>query len=300
MNFRLLGRLFVTFLILGSCIKQSGYQNSNTDLEQWKLKGNVKSLTEIDYSKSGKYTAQLFFTNNGLIKQQSSFNPDGTLIRKWVFTYNKNDLKLSRKCYILNDSLSNVMYYYYNQINKNSLILSCDATGNLSSRIMYTFDSRSNVIEEKTVDGGASLKKMSLHRYDKQNRLIEDVCIDSILKKNWKQEYSYNSGQLAEISYSSLQDSIINRKRFCYLANNRVYSVSFYDYRNNLISLTKYRYDNQGNAIEMIVYSPDGRIQEKRDYHYKYDNYDNWIFVSEFCNGLPEKVITRELKYYEK
>ena len=79
----------IVTLILCSCAKRSS--DSYNDLNKSKLHGSVKSLIETDYSNSGKYTTHIVFNSGGYISKQESFNPDVSLIRRWVYEYDQKN-----------------------------------------------------------------------------------------------------------------------------------------------------------------------------------------------------------------
>jgi hypothetical protein len=92
----------------------------------------------------------------------------------------------------------------------------------------------------------------------------------------------------------------------------------------NLIERRTYKYDDNGNEIEVVVYLPDGRIDSKwtnkfddkgneieyKDYKsdgsignqeiykYEFDKEGNWIELSTFRNGALEFNVEREIKYF--
>jgi hypothetical protein len=108
---------YIGFIIVAQIAVSCNKSNVqvNNELKDWRLKDTVKSVSETNYSNTGKYTTFLLFRPTGFIQEQSAFNPDGSLIRRWIFEYNSLDQKLTRSCYVLNDSLSGILHYSYNK-----------------------------------------------------------------------------------------------------------------------------------------------------------------------------------------
>jgi hypothetical protein len=90
---------FVLLPVLSSCLKKQ-VDKLESDKDILKLQGNVKSMLDINYSVSGKYTTYFAFNKKGCIVEQTSYNNDGSLIRKWIYTYDSKNNKQKRYCYV--------------------------------------------------------------------------------------------------------------------------------------------------------------------------------------------------------
>jgi hypothetical protein len=293
--------LFI-FLIIAqiatSCNKNN--QVVNNELKEWKLSGAVKAVSEIDYSNTGKYTTYLRFRPNGFIQEQSSFNPDGSLIRKWEFEYNGRNQKLARYCYVLNDSLSGIMHYSYNENNKIVEEKLLNPKGGLISKIEYEYDVNQNETERKFINENTELQGRILFRYDDQKNIIEELHFDSVMHQNWKQRNTYNTqGLMTEILHLSLNDSLLNKSTYTYLSDKQVGEVCFYNGNNELISKTTYQYDKQLNTTYKLLFYVLDKKEEKHSFVYKYDRHKNWISRMEYINDEIDDIITRKLEYYK-
>ena len=300
MYYRFFVCLSITILLIfTSCIKHLP-DNKNNDLDQWKLRGNVKTLSEINYSKSGKYKTNISFNKDGYVLEQSSFNPDGSLIRKWKYDYDSFNHKQKRYCYVLRDSLSYILKYYYN--NKEKLISlrisDIDTISKLRTTIFY--DDNQNIIEENTFGQKLNLEQQVKYSFDSNNRVIEENHIDSLNNQQWKQKYTYNvNGTDEEIAYFSAGNNLLKRVTYKYIKKKNPSLVSYYDAANKLVSTTEYAYNHYGDAIEIIEKNIINKQQNIQISKYKYDKNGNWTFLSEYKNQNPENLITRELKYYK-
>lgn len=291
----------VLFVVLSGLISCSGNKpdNSLNDREQWNLKGNVKSLSEINYSTGGKFVTNISFNKNGFVTNQVGYNPDGSLIRKWIYQYDNQNRKLIRDCYVLKDSLSYTMHYYYNDQGKLSAIKSFSPNGLWELQTIYQYDENLNLTKEATSGEKNSAGSQVLTMYNEKKQLIEETHIDSLMHSYWKQIYTYNSkGLKVEISYKTLSDSLIKDMKYTYLENGKVDKVNLYNEAMKFISTTAYKYDDRGNTKEILNLLPDNTIQHIQVCDYKYDKYGNWIYLSETNNNKLGNIMTRKIEYY--
>jgi|GEM_PF-2117218 hypothetical protein len=290
------------FIIVAQIASSCNNSNKviNNELKEWRLNGAVKTVSEIDYSNTGKYTTYLVFKPNGFIQKQSSFNPDGSLIRRWEYEYNAGNQKLTRSCYVLKDSLSEILHYSYNEHNKIIEEKLLNPFGGLISDTEYEYDANMNEIERRFLNEKDKIQGRIFFRYDDKNNVIEELHIDSVFHQHWKLKNTYNKkGLKVEILYLSLKDSLIKKSTYTYLSNRLVDEACFYNGENELISKTTYQYDKQLNTIlKLVNYVPDKKI-EKHIFVYTYDKYNNWTSRKEYINSEIDDIITRKLEYYQ-
>lgn len=284
--------------ILCSCQK-TPERKPKSDLEVLNLRGNVKTVTEINYTINGKYKTILFFSEEGFITEQASYNPDGSLIRKWINEYDDQNRQLSRHCYVLEDSLSYILRYRYNDHGKLASTHLHSTDGTLITRYTTHYDGRQNVIKEASLAEDATFKHMVLHKYDDQNKIVEEIYIDSLRNNTYKQIYEYNRESLiSEISLKSPQDSLIKKTRYTYLADKKLDKAYNYNTRGELISVKSYTYDQLSNVVEVMEIFSEDKTHRNQTFQYSYDHQGNWTFLSESINHDPGNILTRDIAYY--
>lgn len=289
--------IFAVTQIACSCHKKKS--DVSKELKNWNLQGKVKSISEIDYSKTGKYSAYLLFNPDGFIEEQTTFNPDGSLIRKWIYKSGLRNLKETRHCYVRKDSLSEISYYTYNESDKitNEKLLAPD--GKLKSNLDFEYDENMVLKEKKFSDDKGKILGLIRYTYDNSSRVIEELHLDSVTHQHWKQKFTYNKeGLNEEIRYLSLNDSLIKRSTYSYLANKLVGVACSYDANNELVSKTTYEYDGYKNMTLRAIDYPLEKTTEKHSFEYKYDQFNNWTFRYEYLNGQLDDIISRKLDYY--
>jgi hypothetical protein len=286
--------LFVLF----SCKKEQPTGITN-DYQQYNLKGKVKSISEINYSVNGKYHTIIQFNEQGFITEQASYNPDGSLIRKWVNNYNSDNLKVSRYCYVNHDSLSYILRFYYNRQGKVIWTKLFDSKEYLVSQYETKYDDSLNVIKETFLGEDAIYQHLVIHTYNEQKKIKEDLYVDSVRDHVWKQLYLYNDRmQVEEIILKTPDDSMINKNTYTYLSNNKVDKVYHYNANMELQSITDYTYDSMDNIIEILELTPDNTTIQNKSYEYHYDQNGNWTFLSETEHHKNGNIITRKIEYY--
>jgi len=269
------------------------------DVLKYGLQGNVKSVTEVDYSNFGKYTSIMKFDENGMIQTQSSFNPDGSLIKRWQYEYNSQLQKIKRYCYVLNDSLSGIVHYNYSSTNQVIEEFFFGDKGNLISRTKNKYDNYKNLTETISADKDSAILVSVICKYDASNKLIEEVHFDSIMHKKWKQIYTYNSDGLnTEILFQSLDGVNIKKSTYSYLSNKLVGVFCQFNNKNQLVLKTTYEYNDKKNFTRKQVVDYLNKTDQIHTYVYKCDKHENWVFRYEYINNKIEDVISRTFEYY--
>jgi hypothetical protein len=287
--------IIVVFLI--SCKKSNG--DVNSDLNKFKLNSSVKSVAEINYSKAGEYKTYIIFNSTGYVLEQTALNPDGSLIRRWIYTYDQENHPLTRKCWVQKDSLSYTMYYQYNsnkKLTSTKLIKSNGVLGTLDS---IQYDTKSNTLLERNYGENNILGNSILKKFNDRNEVVEESYIEYLIHASGKFTYKYNSKHLQEeVTSWSNKDSLVNRVRYTYLEDNNIEKMYTYNSTNKLVSTKNYKYDKEGNQIEILELSSDNKIKNKSTYKYQYDKHGNWISLFGYINNKLETIMTRKIEYY--
>lgn len=299
MHFRSSLLLPILMLAMLCACKYSLEENLKSDLELRNLNGKVKIITEINYTINGKYKTILLFNEEGFITEQASYNPDGSLIRKWVNEYDDQNRQLSRHCYVRDDSLSYILRFRYNDHGKLASTQLLSPVGTLIRKYITHYDDRHNVIKETALAEDATFKHLVLHKYNDQNKVAEEIYIDSLRNNTYKQIYKYNNELLIdEISLKSPDDSLIKKTRYTYLADKKLDKAYNYNTRGELVSVKSYTYDELSNVVEVMEIFSEDKTHRNQTFQYSYDQQGNWTFLSESVNHEPGNIITRDIEYY--
>ena len=67
--------------------------------------------------------------------------------------------------------------------------------------------------------------------------------------------------------------------------------------KENLYSIKHIKYNNNQNITEELTYNTQGKLIEKINYEYKYDEKGNWIERLELNSDIPQIITTRKIHY---
>ena len=121
-------------------------------------------------------------------------------------------------------------------------------------------------------DGGLDYKY--IYEYDDKGNKIEENIYKSDGSLDYKDTYEYD---------------------------NKGNKIEFNEYDSDGSLLWKFRleYDNIGNIIESIEYDSDGIVESEGSFEFEYDENLNWVKKIEHKNTIPNKIIEREIEYYD-
>jgi hypothetical protein len=286
-----------------------------TDL---KLKGNVKSITEISYL--GK------LTTNGYIKVQkgweskwkedskTDFDSYGNKIMK---TFYSSDSKVSRveKFTYTNGRLikSEMLYhtrtYLYNssgkltsmnEINRQPSQISA-ANANVAGKKMesnykFIYDEYDKLVEKHQYDSKGEKVEITQFKYDEKGKFIKEESIFDDYKE-WH-DYSYDSdGYLTVKTWSDSDKGTLEKVTYVY-ENNVLKKELWENYTDGILEgKVSYTYEN-GNEKEIIETDDKGNIDAIWSYEYKYDSIGNWIQQIAIIDKEDIFIIEREIEYY--
>ena len=101
---------------------------------------------------------------------------------------------------------------------------------------MNKYDINQNLIETTVSTSKFKVQGKINYRYNKMNKLIEQIYYDSILHHTGKLIYAYNKDGLnSEISYKTLSGVLIKRISYMYLSNKLPGEADQYDKKNKII-----------------------------------------------------------------
>lgn len=198
-----------------------------------------------------------------------------------------------------------------------------ESDGRISSKSLYKYDDKNNLIEEELYYGD-ELSFRELYTYDDKSNLIEKTTLDSDGKLSLRQLYKNNdSGNKIEERHHNNEDVFYNKLVFEYDERNNLIEENRYDADDIHCIKINYKYDDTGNMIEedfhallnnmfdyknQFKYDKKGNVIEWLDaenkssiliYEYEFDEIGNWIRSTSLKNGSKQGMIEREIKYFD-
>jgi hypothetical protein len=208
-----------TFLLLVCSLVSIAQAKS--DLVRQKLKGRVKTITELEYdAKKGdlRTKAVTNYSDSGNQIGFTTYSPDGVLLSKAAFIYDSGALKEENRY---------------------------KADGSLMVKITRKYDEKGNIVEEQNFDGGGTMFLKVIPRYDpKGNRKVKDSYNEYgilFLKANYKFDEKGNEKEMKE--YDSHHS----------LSFTTTFSYDKFDSQGNWLERTTYKDDVATSRTEREI-----------------------------------------------
>lgn len=195
MNLKFVSSLFLICMIGTLCFAQN---------KKKILKNNIKSVTEnVTLYKNGKEVTYkecyALYSSSGKVLEQTSYNKDGSVLKKETFKYDIWKNKTEETCYNKKDA---------EQEQKMEIV---------NKRTTFKYNVKEDKTEEVEYDGDSKIIKKILYAYNNQGEKSCETCYNGEGKLKNKINYTYNSKSL-------------KTKRESYSADNVLESVKNYTY----------------------------------------------------------------------
>lgn len=267
-------------------VGQNNIVKTKNDLTELKLKGKIKSLSETTFKAIDKFgiiqKGDMIFP----YKSFTLFNVKGNEIEKDGYNILYGNGKQTYKC---DDDGNHIEWNTYN------------SDGILVQKYTYKIDNKGNVIEGNCYKPDGSFSRKYSNKYDDKGNNIEENHYGPDGSLYGKVTYKYNDkGNNIEQNWYMSDGSLT--EKLIYKYDNMGNNIEEYSYKSDgsLNKKQTYKYDNKGNKIEFNLYNTEGSLDNTSifTFNYNYDINGNWIKKTEFINGIPQKIIEREIKYY--
>jgi hypothetical protein len=208
-----------------------------------------------------------------------------------------------------------------------------DLTDGFQSALIETinYNQRGNISDTFLTNAKIKVFGKVIYSYDEKNRLVhkvdynpdgyivlEDILsyesdgnLKQILTQNaktkiviWKKDFSYN----VKKNYSEFID-YLRDYGFGFLKDEkcRMTEVILYKSNRTVTSKVLINYDDKQNIVEQTIYSPTGKIIDKKKSEFEFDAKGNWIKetryeLAEIDGKLiyqPVKMINRKITYFD-
>ncbi|WP_172918670.1 hypothetical protein [Capnocytophaga canis] len=299
-------------------------QEKKNDLQEAKLKGKVKSVSQKVYKGSekfgevqkdsafcGLFNAECNTTYYNEFGNKTAVEYETYFLGKEVFTYDVNQFLVTIEHFDQKGKLKQKGIYLNNEIGKPFEMNTYEGVeGTFDSKKTMKYDAKNNVIETCKYDANGNLKTKEECKYDEKENLIEKRITNSEVG------YIYEDGKIVEEPLS---------EKYTYLYDEKGNKIEENIYKDNNILHEKwtFKYDNKGNQIEQQLFSNKDNIKAILEYDsegnpikksfldnfgdiflvvtssYTYDKYKNWIRHIIYKNKKIERIVEREIEYYE-
>lgn len=230
------------------------------DLEKYRLKGNVKSVMEIKYSKSDNGDNAV--KSKILFQKYTIFDIKGYETETTLF---KNGGEFLSSKYIFGTADKQVEMNEYN------------SDGTLNLNVKYIFDDK-GVRSEAIYNWAEDYKIGDI--VENTDYYYEVILNDLFAKVLYKYDYR---GYCLEENYLKVDGSLSFKFVSKYDFRGNKLEMGYFHGNGRLSWMTKFKYDRYDNLIESRVYKSN-RIAVLSEYKYQFDDIGNWVTCNEKRN----------------
>lgn len=265
------------FVSCSSHEKETDQNFFENNLDFYRIKGEVKSLTESVFKTEEKFgeiqrgslTSKMIyiFNEDGSLDQEQSYGADGILAAKTICLYDSKG-NIVEVNYFRDDSLETKLVYKYDGDGNKIERYVYNSDGILSRKFINKFDGEGKTSEEDYYNSNGDLEGKSIFKYDKNGNKI---LLDSFLADG----------------------SLTHRFTYMYDKNHNNTDMSSFNKDLDLNERTIYHYDDNDNMIDKSFTSK--YISNRVTYNYeKYDKNKNWLLKIQ--KYFPENITNKTLK----
>jgi hypothetical protein len=261
----------------------------------------IRSITTLTYTityKNGKYVRanspkEVTYNYDSLVNLLEVVEYGTT---KYRYKFNNQGEKIEMSVFSSNDFFMYKETYRYNDIGMEVEKNKKTKTDKLLEKLTYYYNKSQHKIQENLYDADDNLKGTLKYVYNTKNEVIEDTLYS---KNNLLYEYAYvYNGRKNAIEKSIYVDGDLDTKNtYSYDERGNILEESIYkiDTEAEKITLQRtisFKYDNNGNKIEMKTLDPDGKSWITS---YQYDRKAILVGEIEFNsdNSLARKIFYR-------
>lgn len=172
-------------------------------------------------------------------------------------------------------------------------------------KTVYSYDNKNRLVKEVVYNPDGSAVTEDIYNYDSSGNL-KQVLTRNIKSKAviWKQDFSYDPKN----NYSEFIDSLRDYG-FGFVKDEKCRMTEVISYKSNRTVTSKVliNYDDKKNIVEQTVFSPTGKILDKKKSEFEFDSKGNWVKETRYeladIKGKliyqPVKMISRKITYYD-
>lgn len=263
------------------------------------------------------------FDSKGHLLEEIHFDKGISIILKVEYGYSPNGIPMGRTIYGSNQKPLEKFIYRYNTGNKIIDSSHYDFYGTLIEKFLWNYDTVRHVGLKKWIRPRVKDTSITRYEYDMAWRLTREKNIASndssevsydydskgrLLKESRRyqdggndliKKYAYDNKGNITLSAEHKADGSFVRKFTCeYDSLDRKTSENWYNSLDSVFNKYIRLYDQRNNEIELKGINASGETEVKIARKFEYDEYGNWIKMTQFVNEQAGEIITRHIEYY--
>ena len=217
--------------------------NHHNDLQDYNLRGKVKSVRETSYKAFDKF---------GEI-QKGDITDEYNLFNNYYALYNTKGNLLTEIEYKIDGSIDYKSTYLYDKNDRVSEIIGINNDGS-QDKWVSKYDESGYLVEDNWYEDDGGLYLKYLYANDNKGNALSQSCYsdDGTMKSKYIHKYDLEDNLTERKEYNSLGQIILEQKYVYDETGNRIESIYK---RSNYYNMSLSSYDTKNNVIEEIDYS---------------------------------------------
>lgn len=272
--------------------KDCGPLKEGTDLEEFKMRGDVKELSQRYYKAVGSKKDPKKGEQIGPPFYNKELRFDGNGMRTWRRLLDEEKPKEKEK--------------------KERTVWKYDEKGKLLSKVHKAkggeviwkekarYDPWGRKVEKVKADGkGKKLQELRIKRGE-EGKVQEELLYSSSGDLEQRTHFLRDtSGRIVRKTQYDDEDSELGRFTYERDEKGRPIEIKRYGQDGQLQSWREYEYNDKGHIVKEVHRNSDDSVKKRYEYSYEYDDKCNWTRKVSFVDGEPYRITERELTYSE-
>lgn len=303
-------KLVLLIIIIEFSIIASGQKRTKeSDLTNDNLFGKIKTMQTIEYTavsnektiEKGEKISSLFkkYNASGFLLESSEYNPDGSLMQKEVFEYDKKNNRIKEFLFSDENKIDQYIEIKYNTLRLPVKMFTKDEKGKTFQKNTYQYNEKNELIRLTGYDERGKMAERSYYSYDNKGNLMQYTGYGEY--DNRKISFQYNpENKIIESLTLDLKGNFAEKVIYQYDNNKNSVKKTYLDKDNKLLKSELCVYDNYENLLEITLFDENGIITESHSFSYQYDETKNWIIQTTYT-GTDKKIVSvteRVIEYY--
>ncbi|MDR1730330.1 MAG: hypothetical protein LBR52_06680 [Prevotellaceae bacterium] len=259
-----------------------------SDLQEMSVQGKVKQITEWQYLAVEKF---------GKVVKGDLYRQEG-----WDLIMDFDEQGYFSKITHIDISGNEVGHtdYLYNEQKQLVEILTYDAEGGFSDKVMRTYDEKGRIYEVAMINSSGGISGSVLIDYDENAHTVTEDTYNSQGKLLRKEVRQLNKNKFpVETKIYDGEKNVINHRKETFEKSGLRNALTVFSPEESILMNISFKYDKKGNLIQQEGTDENGETFLPVRYEYEFDEHGNWTQRVEFIGEKPTFVLERQFEYYE-
>jgi hypothetical protein len=297
--------IFILILFTFAAFGQK--KGKDTDWKNDNLFGQIKTVQTIEYTafvenniiQKGDTINTLIekYNEAGYLSEQAEYNPDGSLMQKEIFDYDRKNNRITDRLYAENNQMEQRIDITYNAMRLPAKELVKDVHGKKIQKTTYLYNEKGELTRLTVYDDRGKMTERSYYSYDQKGNLIRYVGYGEF--DNRKISHTFDAeNRLAESLTLDLEGNFVERTAYRY--DSLSVEKTYFDKENKPLKKEYFVFDRYENLLTIRFFDKDENITESHSFVYQYDTNNNWTTQITYTGSEQRltSIAERIIEYY--